>query len=978
MSEDLVQIIKKLLYRLLIPFCFLPMALLAQETIWQRQISGNLEIGAHSIVPVTTGGYAVLGYKTNSKIPGFLNRDLWLLRLNANGDTVWTRSYGGLGDDIGFAITPMDDGGFLLGGASNSKNGNDFDGVLSKVDSKGDIVWSVTVGTDAQELCYAVATTQDGGYIMAGYAYSPSIHKDLVPWLAKLDAQHQIVWQKPYPQIASKIIRGLRILNDGTIVAMLNRDGFSERADGIASFTKNGEYQSQPLYSNLESGHLSQMDWPGTDRFFDAAGNLLTIDPVLRFHPANYSKVNPSQTPMVLVITKWKSTSPAIVPKPCSNWTPLIKPPMVTSDLTMAKNGTVWIATYGSGIYYLENNFWIGVNKESTKIPSNIIAGMGSDNSGNLWLATPDSGLVKFNGTSSIVFNTANSPIPSNDLSGIRIDSLNQIWICLHANSSWIRFDGATQWTLEPQDPCDIKLRDVRGKLWYLDGTQLAEHNPTLGNPHVASVKEAFSTGAITLDTARNLLLTVDQGLGIWKDCPDQRRTIKELDIAIDPQGRAIVIWKGDGEWRSAGIFGQRYNVDLRLSGNPIKDGSVMHLDSMTKGVPSTPRLAIHSSGKVVAGWINNTLMPEPVHIRLAYERQQILYTRFTLSGETARKVDTLKEIANPVLPTARNLTLAMNDSAQVLFGFVAGGNNLWGHGLAENGAGSSFRMSPFQDEQVNGLASNPVLVSRSNGEFISVAAFANRGAAITLLDKHFNLKKNIVLDGFGFNTHAPAVASFQDGSFAASFLSGDKNEIYLAHFDEAGFPKRAIRKIFTGPFNSDYRLVVDSSGALIIAWLQGGQLRLHRFGNYQDTLGQTHGLERTGLKTFALSPAPENRVAHVNRLLLASLAEGEDTVRVEFVNTIFLPKAGIVQAAQANTYNFETRVQGSDLLFTLPASSWAKVDLLNLAGRVPGTLWNGRADGKSHLVSLQGLTGPLIVRLQSGSKVFQRMVFAY
>jgi len=98
--------------------------------------------------------------------------DAWLVRGNANGDTLWTRTFDGVLLDRAWSVEQMSDGGSILAGqtASSGSGGNDF--WIVRVNSSGSPLWSRTVGGANSDICYSIMQTGDGGYALAGQTAS--------------------------------------------------------------------------------------------------------------------------------------------------------------------------------------------------------------------------------------------------------------------------------------------------------------------------------------------------------------------------------------------------------------------------------------------------------------------------------------------------------------------------------------------------------------------------------------------------------------------------------------------------------------------------------------------------------------------------------------------------------------------------------------------------------------------------------------
>ena len=160
------------------------------DSLWSRTFGGEHSDYCYDICETDDGGY-LLGGTTYSF--GNNSQNSWLLRTDANGDSLWSKTMNGLDVDICFSVKQTVDEGFITGGyiQSYGSGGNDF--WLIKIDQDGDSVWSKTFGGTYHDVCYSVEQTLDEGYIMGGFTQSFGAgDKDF--WLVKTDAEGNLVW----------------------------------------------------------------------------------------------------------------------------------------------------------------------------------------------------------------------------------------------------------------------------------------------------------------------------------------------------------------------------------------------------------------------------------------------------------------------------------------------------------------------------------------------------------------------------------------------------------------------------------------------------------------------------------------------------------------------------------------------------------------------------------------------------------------
>jgi len=151
---------------------------------WTKTYGGaNLDYG-HSLQQTSDGGYIITG-GTNSFGAGL--QDVYLIRTDLNGDTLWTKTFGGTGEDSGFSVQQTSDGGFIVAGITQSSGAGYSDVYLLKTDTNGILIWSKTFGEAGYEEGQCVQQTTDGGYIVTGRTTSFGAGGNSV-YLIKTDA----------------------------------------------------------------------------------------------------------------------------------------------------------------------------------------------------------------------------------------------------------------------------------------------------------------------------------------------------------------------------------------------------------------------------------------------------------------------------------------------------------------------------------------------------------------------------------------------------------------------------------------------------------------------------------------------------------------------------------------------------------------------------------------------------------------------
>ena len=136
---------------------------------WETTFGGTGYEYAYSVQQTTDGGYIIIG---GTESFGAGERDVYLIKTDENGDSLWTKTIGGAFSDEGKSVQQTTDGGYIISGDTQSSGNGGEDVYLIKTDVNGIEQWSKTFGGADQDGSFSVQQTIDGGYIIAGYTSS--------------------------------------------------------------------------------------------------------------------------------------------------------------------------------------------------------------------------------------------------------------------------------------------------------------------------------------------------------------------------------------------------------------------------------------------------------------------------------------------------------------------------------------------------------------------------------------------------------------------------------------------------------------------------------------------------------------------------------------------------------------------------------------------------------------------------------------
>jgi hypothetical protein len=160
---------------------------------WTKIIGGKDFEDGYSLIQTSDGGYAIGGQTNSSGAGGY---DVYLVKLDANGNLQWTKTIGGKKDDVGLmSLIQTSDGGYAIAGATNSFGAGNGDVYVVKLDANGNLQWTKTIGGPGDEIGFSLIQTSDGGYAIAGSTTSFGAGDEDV-YVVKLDANGNLQWTK--------------------------------------------------------------------------------------------------------------------------------------------------------------------------------------------------------------------------------------------------------------------------------------------------------------------------------------------------------------------------------------------------------------------------------------------------------------------------------------------------------------------------------------------------------------------------------------------------------------------------------------------------------------------------------------------------------------------------------------------------------------------------------------------------------------
>lgn len=152
-------------------------------------------------------------------------KDAYVVKTDSNGDVLWTRYFGGTGNDVFISGVVTEEGYVLCGGTSSMGEG-ETDGYVIAVDRDGEKLWENTYGGPNYDYFFAIEKSPDGGFICAGYTSSYSENKNSDGYIVKISKEGKTGWQKYISSESWSAFYDIKRTADGGYAAL----GYSDLA----------------------------------------------------------------------------------------------------------------------------------------------------------------------------------------------------------------------------------------------------------------------------------------------------------------------------------------------------------------------------------------------------------------------------------------------------------------------------------------------------------------------------------------------------------------------------------------------------------------------------------------------------------------------------------------------------------------------------------------------------------------------------
>jgi hypothetical protein len=223
--------------------------------LWQEvyNLGGNQDDAANDIIKTTHGGYIICGATNNVDETTSGVKDAVLIKISNNGTYEWHKIYGTVEGEEANAVKQTKGGGYIFAGSTtvpSQEAGGDFDYYLVKTDADGNQLWSKTFGGADYDFATAIEVDEQGGYVAAGYTSSIGAGaRDY--WVVKTDTSGVEEWNQTYGGPENDSVSDIIQTSD---------DGFYI-VGGSASFTTNENGQPSGQVWVIKTNNSGSEEW---------------------------------------------------------------------------------------------------------------------------------------------------------------------------------------------------------------------------------------------------------------------------------------------------------------------------------------------------------------------------------------------------------------------------------------------------------------------------------------------------------------------------------------------------------------------------------------------------------------------------------------------------------------------------------------------------------------------------------------------
>ena len=253
------------------------------QLMWSRVYDEGFRERGYKVIQTKDRGFVIIGdFQPNNSI----DVNLYLVKVDIDGKFLWSRNYGGAGDQVGVDLVEDDNGDLILFGTTKDTDTNNDDYLIIRTNSRGEMIWTKTYGTEFKDRLVAATKINDGYAILGNTKNGTGFDNDIQ--ITRIDQSGAIKWQKGIQTDENEegkdilgtrngelVISGLSKNEADALVARYDDTGQRKwtKTFDVAGFTESGEAIIEKPNGEIVIGGQAETSSVNVDFF------LLGMDP---------------------------------------------------------------------------------------------------------------------------------------------------------------------------------------------------------------------------------------------------------------------------------------------------------------------------------------------------------------------------------------------------------------------------------------------------------------------------------------------------------------------------------------------------------------------------------------------------------------------------------------------------------------------------------------------------------------------------
>jgi hypothetical protein len=249
--------------------------------LWDQTYGGSRNDQLCGICETTNGGFILAGQSIsstngNKTAPQIYHSDAWIIGIDANGEILWQKTYGGSGEDRTYSFAPVAAGGYVLAGSfrrlgfpapvETRPTYGGTDAWIISLDSEGDKVWEQVFGGAEGDEAVHISQTKDGGFIVGGTTGSGASGNKTSPtfgdtdyWVIRLDPEGNKMWEQTFGSTGYDLLCSVQETLDGNFIVA----GYSVGAGGNKTAPRRQFVEAWWIRLDAQGGHIWDETYDG-------------------------------------------------------------------------------------------------------------------------------------------------------------------------------------------------------------------------------------------------------------------------------------------------------------------------------------------------------------------------------------------------------------------------------------------------------------------------------------------------------------------------------------------------------------------------------------------------------------------------------------------------------------------------------------------------------------------------------------------